>query len=417
MYVKERGLCRKNWEHVEFDDTECELFGKENGPSNSGEQKVYQARFHDNKREVEEAVQQKKGEIDTPVAKSESGLETDELGEPIYTSKWLKENTNIGGWLLFFLFSITAGGIITAVYSLVTLNLADYADNLWLASVDILVGIGMFAIAIYTLYAFVQRKRNAVFYGRLYVVLVFVTNMLSLFGDPNEGLGGAKQTVRGLTWGIIWLIYLSNSKQVQRVIPESFRKVSKLDWGVLASIIIVPFSCYGIGMSNISAVIEKRENLEADIRKVSLAYNERTDGKIIFTIPSSFDCQAEEIEQTPGAKLTLFTLNNDSIGRCILCSDYDSDTTKQNFEEYWSGWENEDNESLPSMNVGQGYKKINGNNCMFRITKYYVNGAFVYWRFYMLFDELSGKCCVVSCYDINESKDYVYKILESIRFK
>ena len=347
----------------------------------------------------------------------EGELETDEFGEPIYTSEWLKDNTNIHGWLSFFFFVIAVGGLISAIYPIATFNAADYAGNIWLGAIDILLGIGMLAIACYTIYAFTQRKPNAVFYGRLYVVLVFVTNIISLIGNPDAGLGGVKQTFRGIIWGIIWFLYLLYSEQVQEVIPKSFRKVSKFDWGVLAAIIVIPFLCFAIGMSNLNAEVENRESMEAEIREVPLADNERTDGKIIFAIPDGFQCESEEVEPMPGSKLMLFSLNNESIGNGTICSDYDNDSSIKNFDEYWKGWEGEDDKKYPKTNVDRGSKTINGHNCMYRVIRYNVNGIHVYWRFHILFDDLSGKCCVVSCYDRNESTSYVDEILESVRFK
>lgn len=345
------------------------------------------------------------------------GLEADELSEPIYTSEWLKENTNIHGWLSFFFFAIAIGGVISAAYPIVTFNAADYEGNMWLGAIDILLGIGMLAIAIYTIYAFTQRKPNAIFYGRLYVVLVFVTNIILLIGNPDAGLGGVKQTFKGIIWGIIWFLYLLFSEQVQEVIPQSFRKVSKFDWGVLASIVIVPFLCYAIGVSRLNAEVENRESLEAEIREVPLADNERTDGRVIFTIPEGFSCDSEEVEAMPGSKLTVYNLSNDDIGSCTMCSDYDTDTSTKNFDEYWNSWEGEDDKKLPKTNVDRGSKTINGHNCMYRIIRYNVNGVHVYWRFHILFDEVSGKCCVASFYDRNESTRYIDEILESIRFK
>ena len=347
----------------------------------------------------------------------EGELETDEFGEPIYTSEWLKDNTNIHGWLSFFFFAIAVGGLISAVYPIATFNAANYAGNMWLGAIDILLGVGMLAIAIYTIYAFTQRKPNAVFYGRLYVVLVFVTNIISLIGNPDAGLGGVKQTFRGIIWGIIWFLYLLYSEQVQEVIPKSFRKVSKFDWGVLAAIIVIPFLCFAMGMSNLNSEVENRESLEAEIREVPLADNERTDGKIIFAIPDGFQCESEEIEPMPGSKLMLFSLNNESVGNGTICSDYDNDSSIKNFDEYWKGWEGEDDKKYPKTNVDRGSKTINEHNCIYRVIRYNVNGIHVYWRFHILFDDLSGKCCVVSCYDRNESTSYVDEILESIRFK
>ena len=356
-------------------------------------------------------------EEESATEENDSGLEADEFGEPIYTSEWLKENTNIHGWLSFFFFAIAVGGIISAVYPIATFNAADYAGNMWLGAIDILLGIGMLAIAIYTIYAFTQRKPNAVFYGRLYVVLVFVTNIILLIGNPDAGLGGVKQTFKGIIWGIIWFLYLLYSEQVQEVIPKSFRKVSKFDWGVLASIVIVPFLCDVIGMSNLNAEAENRESLEAEIREVPLADNERTDGRVIFTIPEGFNCESKEVEAMPGTKLTVYNLSNDAIGSCTMCSDYDTDTSTKNFDEYWNSWEGEDDKKLPKTNVDRGSRTVNGHNCMYRIIRYNVNGVHVYWRFHILFDEVSGKCCVASFYDRNESTHYIDEILESIRFK
>ena len=381
---------------------------------------VHQEEPYHEKVEKQEPTQQDKVEADEEgpdAEENDDGLECDEYGEPIYTSEWLKENTNIHGWLSFFFFAIAVGGLISAVYPIATYNAADYAGNMWLGAIDILLGVGMLAIAIYTIYAFSQRKANAVFYGRLYVVLVFVTNIISLIGNSDAGLGGVKQTFKGIIWGIIWFLYLLYSEQVQEVIPKSFRKVSKFDWGVLAAIIVVPFLCFAIGMSNINSEVENRESLEAEIREIPLAENERTDGKIIFTIPDSFQCESEEVEPMPSSKLMLFSLSNESVGNCTICSDYDNDNSIKNFDEYWKGWEGEDDKKYPKTNVDRGSKTINGHNCMYRIIRYNVNGIHVYWRFHILFDDLSGKCSVVSCYDRNESTCYVDEILESIRFK
>ena len=375
--------------------------------------------YHE-KVEKQEPTQQDKVEADEEVPDAEEndeGLECDEYGEPIYTGEWLKENTNIHGWLSFFFFAIAVGGLISAVYPIATFNADDYAGNMWLGAIDIVLGVGMLAIAIYTIYAFIQRKANAVFYGRLYVVLVFVTNIISLIGNSDAGLGGVKQTFKGIIWGIIWFLYLLYSEQVQEVIPKSFRKVSKFDWGVLAAIIVVPFLCFAIGMSNINSEVENRESLEAEIREVPLADNERTDGRVIFTIPEGFNCESEDVEAMPGSKLTVYNLSNDAIGSCTMCSDYDTDTSTKNFDEYWNSWEGEDDKKLPKTNVDRGSKTINGHNCMYRIIRYNVNGVHVYWRFHILFDEVTGKCCVASFYDRNENTSYVNEFLESVRFK
>ena len=82
-------------------------------------------------------------------------------------------------------------------------------------------------------------------------------------------------------------------------------------------------------------------------------------------------------------------------------------TNVQPLVEYWGVLQN----------INRGSKEVNGNKCVYKIVRYNVNGVYVYWRFHVLFDEDSGKCCIVSCYDRNESTDYVNEVLESIRFK
>lgn len=170
----------------------------------------------------------------------------------VYTSEWLKSNTQIKGWLTFFLLAIFVGGLISAVSSFTNFDAADYGGNIWIGAVDIFIGVCLFAIAIYTIYAFIQRKPNALFYGRLYVFLVFVTNIISAIGGSIE-FGTAKEVVRGVIWSIIWFFYLLLSSQVQRIIPKSFRKVKTADWIILAVFIMIPILCFAIGVTKLNS--------------------------------------------------------------------------------------------------------------------------------------------------------------------
>lgn len=354
-------------------------------------------------------------EESAPVAEDE--LEEKNLDEHAYSSEWLKQNTHIRGWLSFFLFAIAVGGLVSAVYPIATFDSADYAGDMWLGAVDILTGVFLLGIALYTVYAFNTRKPNAVFYARLYVVLIIVTNIVTLLSGDDTEFGGVKQSIRGIVWGVVWFFYLLLSKQIKEVIPKSFRKISKTDWGILCAIIIIPILCLAIGLFNLSSEVENRERNEKEILEVPLADNERTDGRIIFTIPEGFDCDSEVVEPIQGTQITLFSLKNDLIGNCTICSDYDRDKSTSNFDEYWKSWEGEDDKICPKTNVDRGSKDINGHYCMYRIIRYNVNGVHVYWRYYIMFDDSSGKCCVVSCYDTNKTTMYVENLLSSIRFK
>ena len=187
----------------------------------------------------------------------------------VYTSKWLKSNTQIKGWLIFFLLAIFVGGLISAISSFTNFNAADYGGNIWLGAVDIFIGVCLFAIAIYTIYAFIQRKPNALFYGRLYVFLVFATNIISAIGGDLE-FGTVKQVVRGIIWSIIWFFYLLLSDQVQRVIPKAYRKVKASDWSILAVFIMISIFCFAIGATSLNSKDYSTENITTKSHEDSL---------------------------------------------------------------------------------------------------------------------------------------------------
>ena len=334
------------------------------------------------------------------------------------TSEWLKENTEIHGWLSFFFFAIIAGGLFSAIYPIATYNASDYAGNFCLGAVDIVTGLLLLAVAGFTVYSFVNRKPNAVFWGKVYVALVFLTNIFVLIGGATEDTGFQSTThvVRGVVWGVIWFLYLSFSEQVQEVIPQSFRKISSTDWAMLAASVLLPVFLFIVGYSQINSLVDSRTTQETELRKTELAYNQRTDGRVIFTIPDGFECESQIVD-VEGVSATVFSLNNDEIGNCTMCSDYDTDKSIKNFDSYWDGWKDEDIKKYNTENVDRGKKTINGNDCLYRITKHYVNGVYVYWRYYLLFDNETGKVFVASFYDTNNSTYHVDELLESVKFK
>ncbi len=334
------------------------------------------------------------------------------------TSEWLKANTEIHGWLSFFFFAIILGGLFSAIYPIVTFNASDYAGNFCLGAVDIVTGLLLLAVAGFTVYSFVNRKPNAVFWGKVYVVLVFLTNVFVLIGGAMEDSGflSTKYVIRSVIWGVIWFLYLSFSEQVQEIIPKSFRKISSTDWAMLATSVLLPIFLFVVGYSQINSLVNSRTTQEIELKKTELAYNQRTDGRVIFTIPDGFECDSQVID-VEGVNATLFRINNDEIGNCTMCSDYDTDKSIKNFDSYWEGWKDEDINNYSSDNVDRGTKTINGNDCLYRITKHFVNGIYVYWRYYLLFDDETGKVFVASFYDTDNSIYYVDELLESVKFK
>ncbi len=333
------------------------------------------------------------------------------------TSEWLKQNTDIGGWLILFFIAVTFGGIFSAIYPLVTFKSEDYAGNFCLASVDIIIGFSLLFVAILTIYSFVNRKPSAVFWGKVYVAIVFLTNFLSIISGNLEGTGiqSVTQAIKGLLWGTIWFLYLTFSKQVNGIIPKTFRKIKSSYWAIVGCIILTPIFMYILGYSQINKLVDQRNNNETEFLAKPLDFNERTDGRVIFSIPTDFTCEEQNVD-VEGNLLKIFSLKSSTDGNCTMCSDYDVDKSDRNFLSYWESWKDEDTNKYSSTNIDMGTASINGNDCKYKIMKYDINGVFVYWRFYLLFDDKTGKVFVASCYDINTSTEYTYELLNSIRF-
>ena len=351
---------------------------------------------------------EKKVDVGTDV---ESPILTEEETEDfVYTSDYLKENTEIHGWLSFFLFAIIVGGAISAVYPIITYNPAEYGGSNILPMGDVILGIMLLGVSIYTLYSFIQHKPNAVFLGKTYVVAVFATNLLSLFGGDfeNSGLGSMPQIIRSLIWAIIWFSYLSLSEQVQEVIPKEYRRLKKSDYYILVALIIVPLAFIAWGIKDI--VTAHDEEITTFLQETPLQDGEYTDGKVIFSVPDGFKCEMQEANG-----LKVFNIENDQIASITLCSDYDGDQSAKNINDYWSNWEDEDASQYSKSLIVNEKREINGHPYYYKVTRYDINDSYVFWRFIMLYDNASSKVCVISSYD-GGFDSYIEGLLNKVRF-
>lgn len=329
----------------------------------------------------------------------------------VYTSEYLKQNTEIHGWLSFFLFTVVAGGLFSVAYPLFTFNLEEYDNNILLALADPFFGLILFLLACYTFYAFVNRLPNAVFLAKMYVIAVFVSNLLVLIGGEYEatGFGSAPKLVRSLIWSVIWFAFLLNSKNVEEVCPKEYRKKKNLDIYIAAAFIIFPLLLIAISLTSELSTRNKQE--ATLIQNAVLAENEYTDGKVIFARPSGFSCQKTEVEG-----LDIFNLECESVGNITLCSDYEDNRSEQNVRSYWKEWEDEDAKNLSSKVECFETLEKNGHPYYYAVKKYTTNDSEFFWRFIMMFDYETGKVCVISSYD-GGYEEYIEELLNSIRFK
>ncbi len=173
--------------------------------------------------------------------------DSDSSTQTIITAEYLRANTEIKGWLVYFLFCILAGNIIAGYKEISSLDIRDYSNNIFLL-LAVVTWIGVvFYLSIYTVYAFVLRKSNAVFYAKAYYLIVFALGILGLFeADTNT------YETAGLIFGsIVPFLYMTFSEQVLDVIPKEYRSVKSKDYYILSLSLIIPLFFFAIGMGEV----------------------------------------------------------------------------------------------------------------------------------------------------------------------
>lgn len=320
-------------------------------------------------------------------------------------------NVRIHGWLGFLLFSMGLGGLISALYPIFTYSAEEYGSH-FLALADVFLGIMLLALAGYSIYAFLKRKQNAVYLAKVYIVAVFASNIITLLGGEFEetGIGSMPRLIRSLIWSIIWFLYLIFSQQVNDIIPKSYRKVFIRDYYITAAFIIVPLFMLGIGIADIQSQHDKAE--AQFISSTDLAYNEYTDGRIVFTKPEGFTCDKQEIGDP---KITLFDLELSDCAWVRICSDYDSDITTKNFNSYWENWQDSELKEYSHKEILNEKRSVNGNPYFIKTVQFETENP-IKWHYVLLFNTQTGKVCVLSYYQLGYSENYLDVILKSIRF-
>ena len=331
----------------------------------------------------------------------------------VYTREYLKQNTEIRGWLTFFLVMLILGGFFSFVYPIVTYNPDDYAGSFFLAISDPIQGLMVLGLACYTAYSFYDRQPNAVILAKTYLIVIFLINLLLVIvgNYEDKGFGSLPQLVRSLIWSVIWFLFLKQSTVVEEVIPTEYRRVKHIDYYIIAVIIIVPLLLLALGLKQIYA--DQEEQQVSFIENTTLGENEYTDGKIIFKCLEGFSCDKEEVQEP---KITIFQLENENIASITVCSDYDSDATFSNFNSYWKNWEDESAKNYQSTEIENGTSFVNNHQYFIKTMKYDVDGNDMFWRFVLMFDNVTGKVAVASCYD-GGYDDYLEPFLSTIRFQ
>ena len=142
------------------------------------------------------------------------------------------KSEKIGGWLGFFLFQIC----VSLLVSLILVFTSQWSDNVGIYYLlQGLITVPYTMVGIYTVYAFIRRKTNAVFWGYVYLLLCLITNLLSIL------LGyGSTNAITSLVWNVIWGVYFILSDNVKTLIPKETRTVSWIDRTLAAIGVTIP---------------------------------------------------------------------------------------------------------------------------------------------------------------------------------
>ncbi|TGG40794.1 MULTISPECIES: hypothetical protein [Bacteroidales] len=339
--------------------------------------------------------------IETESENQDDNFYDDEIEQP--------SDEDIHGWLKFFLiFFVGIGSFASLIISFVTF---EAADNFWFSASDVAFALVYLATGIFTLVAFYKRDTDAVFLAKTFVILCFASNLLALFVSDGE-VGSDKMVlrmIRSIIWCCIWFIFLCSSNQVQNIIPKSYRRTKTRDWIIIATVVLLPFICIGLGIAS-----EKKSHTETEtvaLTNLSLGANQFSDGRVVLSVPDGVDCDETMAENTK-----VFSLSDAETGAEVtIVSDYDTDVTKKNFNQYWRGWKSDELDNIDYAVVKDEKKSNDDVTVFYKLIRVNVENP-VDWEFALVFHHASGKVCLISGYSSSETNSPVAYIINNLKF-
>ncbi|MBO7568712.1 MAG: hypothetical protein J6T60_16620 [Bacteroidales bacterium] len=324
--------------------------------------------------------------------------------KPEVTAAYLKSTTKISGWLTFFLVMLALGGIHNGFNPVFKLTQILYDANIVTVMGEIIEGVLLSVLAFYTIFAFIQRRPDAVFSAKTYIVAVAVLNLImyimtkSILGIVTSLLGCAA-----------WFAFLCLSDQVETVIPRSYRKVFMHNYIIIALLVLVPLFVWLRIYIDRSKMAAQQTEREENFKNLVLQGNERTDGIMVFTIPDGFECGVEFENFTKA-----FTLDSDSANAVLFCSS-EVDMSESLFNAVWDNAKDLSFEEYLIKVEPDEIKTVNGYKYRYRLTKYDNTHNEFNWKFVVLYDNNKQDACIISyyCYD---DDIHLEELLNSIRF-
>ena len=366
-------------------------------------------------------------------------LSYDEEGNPIYTSKWLQKNTTLLGGVAFCLLVIWAIAIYSSyinVEDILEVKATPYLYNelKYFIPFGVIYSICLPALATYITYAFIKRKPNAVFWGRVFSIILFTMNFWGLLYAAD-----GKANVVSVFIPVGFLCFFSVSDQVKSVIPLSFRKTTKWDWIIACLIVILLIASYIIGYFQATSperfrpvVNELREKKEAQviesynqpkflIDSTLLETNEITNGQIIFKRPKNayMEKVLSNSKLPKGDYFYDFSNNKKKDGYEMVVFSFVSETmpTEGEIEQFVTNWTSDLLKGWQQRIVKDNQTKVEDGKILEREIKF-INSESntIKSRLVIVFNSKASKVCVIFSMESAGFKAPLETIKESLKF-
>lgn len=278
----------------------------------------------------------------------------------------------------------------------------------FLALVDIkefwphLLSIFPIAIGLMAISSVYEGRGDAYYLIKSYVTIYAVgiaVNILNLIIEPTNGqiIG----LVLKLCIATIAISYLLKSDTVSAVLPETTRSTSKIGkWLTIVCIGIMSLSVITILAYGVSTLFEEDYDPASMTEQYSAENGYHTDGVVAFKIPSHYTITEAETEGT-----IFFSIKDDETEpseTITIVSELNYELRKEEFDEYYEAWKDEDFAYLSTTVVKDEENTIEGKH--YRYRSVYFEDYGTYWDFVIVNQPEINKNCLLSIYTTEPGK-------------
>lgn len=319
-------------------------------------------------------------------------------------------NYEFGGWLKFMLAMIALGMIFTVINNLKELK--DIGGDPLSTGFVVFNCLSFLGLGTYTIYSFLSRKANSVFWGYTYLTASIISNLFSIFGNLGDSdilIPG----IRSLAACIAWSAFLYFSENVRDIFPKEKRHTSKKEWTISILGVAMPYVylLFSVLISIATAVADSDYDKTYMYENYTADQGYCTDGIVAFKIPSHYNLEEEVNDGT-----TIFTITDnptESSETITIVSEVNYALTDEEFEEYFESWKDEEFAYLSTTVVKDKEENLAGNHYRYRCV--YFEDYQLYWEFAIVNSPEITKNCLVSIYT-RQPESRMYFFIRNLKF-